>query len=157
PNFRTQPFIWQEGSGFSLLPVFGSGDDASGMAEDLNHSNDVVGAAFVAASGTIQAVAWPAAAGIVGLNGTDPNTSVALAINSGRIAVGWTTLSNGDARGTVWNISQVHPPTASSSPVQRRGRWLASPTKSQATACLRARTALVTKTRLVACLESRGL
>jgi uncharacterized membrane protein len=155
PNFRNQPFIWRDGSGFTLLPVFDPAPDGSGMAEDINNSSDVVGSAFVAASGTLQAVAWLGAGGIVNLNGSDANTSVALAVNNGRIAVGSTTLDNGDPRGTVWNIARPPTVTASTRTVQPGGPGLAKRSADGPAACLRLRTALVTKARLVACLEAR--
>jgi probable HAF family extracellular repeat protein len=154
PSFRNQPFIWREGSGFTLLPVFGAGDDASGSAEDINDASDVVGAAFVASSGTLQAVAWPEAGGIVSLNGPDVSTSFALAVNNGRIAAGYTTLPNGDARGTVWNLAQA-PAAVASQRLQRQDRsGLGRASDLGAVACLWRRTALSTKTKLFACLEA---
>jgi hypothetical protein len=103
----------------------------------------------------LQAVAWLGAGGIVNLNGSDANTSVALAVNNGRIAVGSTTLDNGDPRGTVWNIARPPTVTASTRTVQPGGPGLAKRSADGPAACLRLRTALVTKARLVACLEAR--
>ena len=156
PSFRTQPFVWREGSGFTLLPVFGAGDDASGSAEDINDASDVVGTAFVASSGTIQAVAWPGAGGIVSLNGPDASTSFALGVNNGRIAAGYTTLPTGEARGTVWNLAQA-PTAVASQRLQgddRSGRVRTS--DPGAVACLWRRTALSTKAKLHACLEAQA-
>jgi probable HAF family extracellular repeat protein len=157
PNFRTQPFVWREGTGFTLLPVFGAGDDASGSAEAINDASDVVGTAFVASLGMVQAVAWPEAGGIVSLNGPDDeNTSFALAVNNGRIAAGWTTLPNGDARGTVWNLARA-PAAVASQRLQRQDRsGLVRTSDQRAVACLWRRTALSSKAKLHACLETQA-
>lgn len=154
PNFANQPFIWREGTGFTLLPVFDTGPEGSGMAEGVNNSGDVVGSAFVAASATIQAAAWPGAGAIVNLNGSDANTSLAVSVNNGRIAVGWTTMADGEPRGTVWNIARAPTATASSRTVQPGRLGLANRSAARAVDCLRRRTALVTKARLVACLST---
>jgi uncharacterized membrane protein len=154
PGFGSYPFIWREGAGFSLLPVFDASSQSNASADDLNGRGDVVGSA-AAADGTIQAAAWLRGGAIVNLNDPDPNPSVALAVNSTGIAAGWTSTDGGQGtnRATVWNLDLA---TAITARQGRRGgveRPAWTRTATGAAACLRRPDAMVSKARMARCFE----
>jgi probable HAF family extracellular repeat protein len=158
PGVGTFPYVWRAASGFTLLPVFETPSESNAVADDVNGRGDVVGSA-VTPDGTIQAAAWPRGGPIVNLNDTDANPSVALAVNSTGVAVGWTSTDGGEGtnRGTVWNLDQA------SAVVAREGRApgttrpaLSTRVSTGAQACLRRRDVLVSKAKLAACFEQGG-
>jgi probable HAF family extracellular repeat protein len=155
PTFGSHAYVWSDAAGFTLLAAFGTDVPSEAIASDLNDRGDVVGSAIQPGEEAITAVAWPRSGAIVPLNGGDLNPSVALAVNSNGVAVGWTSTSgDGADRATVWNIALAAPATA------RLVRPNASvrprvPPRSGTAACLE-RERLLSKARLADCVEGRS-
>jgi probable HAF family extracellular repeat protein len=156
PTFGSHGYVWTEAGGFTLLPGFGGDDPSGAMALDLNERGDVVGSATPPQGDNINAVAWPRGGAIVPLNGSDLNTSVAFAVNSTGLAVGWSSTGGEEAnRATVWNIDLASPLTAQ---IARPGGRAYAPgrvrTQSRGAGCLE-RGAVISKLHLAECLEGR--
>jgi probable HAF family extracellular repeat protein len=155
PTFGSHAYVWSEAAGFTLLPAFPGDVPSEAVASDLNDRGDVVGSAIRPGRDEINAVAWPRGSAIVPLNGSDPNPSVALAVNRNGVAAGWTSTSaEGADRATVWNIDLAAPLTARVARPERptlRGRIAP---RSGTAACLRRRD-LVSKAQLADCVEGR--
>jgi probable HAF family extracellular repeat protein len=156
-SFGSHAFTWTEATGFTLLPGFPGDVPSDAVASDLNDRGDVVGSATPPQGDAINAVAWRRGGAIAPLNGSDLNSSVALAVNDAGVAVGWTsTGGEGPDRATVWNIELAAPLTArvgrTTGPVLRvRSRpW------SGAAACLQDPAHLVSKARLADCIAGKS-
>jgi hypothetical protein len=158
-DIAKDPYVWTPSSGFRLLPTRSS-SPCCHYAQAINAKGTIVGASAVEAPEfAITAVAWPAPDRIVALNGSDPNPSVAVAINAADVAVGWTATGEGNGinHATLWRVRDV----GESAPavLARTGAipagLLARATASvrpSATACLSDRKALRSRPDLIACV-----
>jgi probable HAF family extracellular repeat protein len=161
PSLGSYAYVWSDASGFTLLPGFGGESESDAVGDDVNDRGDVVGSATPPGGSAINAVAWPRGGAIVRLNGSDVNSSVALAVNNAGIAVGWTSTAEGGTtnRATVWNIERATPVTARiTAPISPRTRPRVAELPARGAArCLQLRTKIVSKARLAECIEGRGM
>lgn len=152
-DFSSLRALIRKGSRFTLLPVF-SPTAPFGVAEDINDKELVVGSSYKLQFDAIQAAFWNSALQITNLNGTDPNVSIAFAINNAGMIAGWSSLNGGGQNhATVWA-----PPGAG---VSRR---MAHPTEimpvryplsSNPESCLQSGRPLASKAALTQCILSK--
>jgi probable HAF family extracellular repeat protein len=101
-------YMWTPSKGYVILAHFPSPVSETfpfDYAESVNGRGVVVGASYSRQHDAIQAALWTSPNAIVNLNGDEPNSSVAMAINDRGIVAGWTSLNDvtGISHATVWS------------------------------------------------------
>lgn len=138
-----RPYVWREGSGFTILPT-----SAGGYATAINREAVTVGVAWDAELSAYQATAWRPSGNPIRLSPDDANAQVALAINDTGVVVGWSVRHEGN-RATVWLLGPAS--GALVALVTRRPVKAAPVASSAASACLSNSDALVSRGALLAC------
>lgn len=150
-DIEMQPFRWDPGEGFTVLPGFSPDVYMEGNAMDLNLAGTVVGHSYDAQSDAQQAAVWPTTGGILKLNPDEPHSGVAMAINDVNLVAGWTYTAAG-ARATIWRIPRgaAPAPPAAAPRVSLRRRPPSS--REGAAACLTDRSATRSRQGLLHCM-----
>lgn len=99
------PYRWGAGTGFTLLARYSA--DSYGYATAVSPNGTVVGAALEPTSGSVVASAWLIDGSLLRLSPADPNSSVAVAINSPGTIAGWAAVSNGANHAVIWQASSL--------------------------------------------------
>ena len=118
---ESAPWRWDQSKGFTRLAGYSASGSSYGYATALNSTGTTVGASLEPGSGSIVASLWLTDGSIVRLSPSDPNPSVAVAINERGNVAGWAALAGGVNHAVLWKTSATTSAVVLSPPTAMRG------------------------------------